>query len=191
MKNNTIKEGLVIKNLQGKLAELVVRKYHKEFKGTRAEFNGTIVEGEVLKYSNTIFNNFANVLLRQETGDTTHVLTGEDVIQYWDEIPDKCSTYADICGLVIFPNAGENEVHRQRVLGILDKKLIDKPLIVYGLQPVRCDDNEDGFQFEGSDYLEVKEAEYLQRDGNVRYDESLRNIVSDIKGDSSPLKIES
>ena len=181
IQGNTTKEGLVMGNLQGELADFVVRKYHEEFKGTKADFDTKLNEGEVLKHSNTIFNNFANVLLRQKTGNTTRVLTGEDVVQHWDSLPDRSSTYADTCGVAVFPNKGLNEDHRQTVLGIVGKGSTSVPLIVYGLKPVRCD-NDDGFQFTESEHTEVKEAQYLQREGKVQHDGTLGNLVSSKKG---------
>ena len=181
IQGNTTKEGLVMGNLQGELADFVVRKYHEKFRGIEADFDRKINEGEVLKHSNTIFNNFANVLLRQETGNTTRVLTGEDVVQHWDSLPNRDSTYADTCGVAVFPKKGLNEGHRQTVLGIVGKDSTSIPLIVYGLKPVRCD-NDDGFQFTESEHTEVKEAPYLQRDGKVEYDETLGNLVSSKKG---------
>jgi hypothetical protein len=181
IQRNTTKDNKIIGNLQGELADFVVRQYHEEFKGTNADFNKTMGEGEVLKHSNTIFNNFANILLRQETGNTTKVLTGEDVVQHWDSLPNRDSTYADTCGVAVYPNKGANEEHRQRVLDIIGKDSTNIPLIVYGLKPVRCD-NDDGFQFAESDYILTKEAPYLQRDGKVQHDETLGNLVSSKKG---------
>ena len=181
IQGNTTKNGLIVGNLQGELADLVVRKYHEEFRGTRADFDTSVKEGEFLRHSNTIFNNFANVLLRQELGDSTHVLTAEEFVQHWDNIPDKSSTYADTCGIAIFPNKGPNEEHRQRVFGIIGKASTSIPLIVYGLKPVRCG-NEDGFQFKGSEYIVTKEAPFLQNDGTVKYDQSINGLVSSGKG---------
>ncbi|MCD4759683.1 hypothetical protein K8R33_02255, partial [archaeon] len=182
IQGNTTKNGLIVGNLQGELADFVVRKYHEEFEGTNADFDRSIGEGEVLKHSNTIFNNFANVLLRQETGNSTHILTGEDVVQHLDSIPDRGSTYADTCGIVVFPAEGPNEDHRQRVLSIIGRDSTSTPLIVYGLKPIRDITGKYDFWFEETEFIKVKEAPYLQRDGKVQYDENSGNLVSAKKG---------
>ena len=60
---------MIINLVYDELGELVVRKYHEEFDGTRADFNPKLSAGETIKHSNTPFNNFANVLLRKEKGN--------------------------------------------------------------------------------------------------------------------------
>ncbi|MBS3151486.1 hypothetical protein J4443_03855 [Candidatus Woesearchaeota archaeon] len=98
-----------------------------------------------------------------------HVLSPEEVVQYWDAIPERDSTYADTNSVPVYPNEGCNEGLRQRVLAILGKQKTETLLAVSGLGVERAD-NHQGFTFTEKEATRAEEAPYLQRDGKVRYD---------------------
>jgi hypothetical protein len=146
------------------LGKLVLAKYNELFKETSAEHKVQYQNGQVITHSNVPLALGIDQILRQEL-PSVRVLTFEDVVENWDLIPDKNSTYADTTSIVVYPNKGPNEEHRQRVLGILGKTKTDVPLVVTGLgvKPSQ----EHGFLFTETDYTKVEEAPYLRRNGQV------------------------
>ena len=150
-----------------KLGQEVLALHNERFRGIKSiEDTNNYKEGQPLAFSNVPrILSYAQIL--RERFPNIHVLSPEEVIQYWNAIPERDSTYADTNSIVIFPKEGPNEDLRQRVLGITGKKS-KLPLVVSGLGVERADNN-DGFTFIETPYIETKEAPYLKKDGNVSF----------------------
>jgi len=128
------------------------------------------------KNSNVPLANFAYNFLK-ERGINVH--TPAELVRDWDIMPNESQFYFDSCGVAVYQRKGSNEQHRQRVLGIIGRTSTDTPLIVTGLN-VSKDGNT--FKFEDSEYVQVTEAPYLQRDGKVQYDEASGELVRSKNG---------
>ena len=150
-----------------KLGQEVLALHNERFRGIKSiEDTNNYKEEQPLAFSNVPrILSYAQIL--RERFPNIHVLSPEEVIQYWNAIPERDSTYADTNSIVIFPKEGPNEDLRQRVLGIIGKKR-KLPLVVSGLGVERADNN-DGFTFIETPYIETKEAPYLKKNGKVRF----------------------
>lgn len=160
------------------LGKEVLALHNERFKGVgNIEDIHKYKDGQPISFSNTPRVLSYNQILR-ERFPTIHVLSPEEVIQYWNVIPERDSTYADTNSVVVYPKEGSNEDLRQRVLGIIGKKS-KLPLVVSGLGVERVDNNY-GFTFIETPYIETKEAPYLKQDGKVSFDG--KGLVSSKEG---------
>ena len=143
--------------------------HNERFKGVSPiEDTHEYRKGQPLSYSNTPRVLSYEQILRERFPDM-HILSPEEVIQYWNSIPERDGTYADTNSIAIFPNQGRNEDLRQLVLSILGKQNTELPLVVSGLGVEKAD-NDNGFTFTKTDYTQAKEAPYLQKDEKISYD---------------------
>jgi len=151
------------------LGKEVLTRHNENFKGKRnIEDNFDYKEGQPLAFSNTPrVLSYAQILRERFPGLGIRGLKDFEVVQYWNAIPEKGSTYADTNSIVIFPKEGPNEDLRQKVLGIIGKKS-KLPLVVSGLGVEKADNNY-GFTFVGTDFTEAKEAPYIKQDGKVSF----------------------
>jgi len=136
-------------------------------------------KGQPISYSNVPRALGINQILMEETGGDLRVLSGTDVVRFWDaimNIPDARSTYADSSSVVAYPKEGPNEDLRQRVLGIAGKGKSKVPVVVTGLG-VERPDNDYGFTFTETDFMNFEDAPYLTEDGLVVYDASKNGLV--------------
>jgi hypothetical protein len=167
------------------LGEAVVRKFNERLKGVKGvECTQKLKSGDVISHSNTARALGFNQILREETGGDIHVLSPEEVVQYWDALPERGSTYADTDSIVIYPTEGPNESLRQKALGIVGKDFRKSkvPLIVSGLGIVKDSSEDTGFTFTETGNILVREAPYLQKDGNVQYDAKKGKLNSSEEG---------
>lgn len=148
--------------------EEVLAIHNERFKGVKnIEDTTKYKKGQPISYPNTPRVLSYEQILRERFPDM-HVLSPEEVIQYWDAIPERSETYADTNSIAVYPNRGYNEDLRQRVIAMLGKKKTEIPLAVSGLGVERADNNQ-GFRFTETAYTKAKEAPYLQRDGKISY----------------------
>lgn len=153
------------------VGEMVLAKFNEQFRGVRnIEDTTDYQSGQPVSYSNTPRALGCNTILRQEKPEEKiKVLSPEDVVLYWNAAPERDATYADTDSIVVFPKEGPNENLRQRVLGIIGKQSTKIPIIVSGLGVEKAD-NEYGFTFIGTDYMQVREAPFATQDQKVVYD---------------------
>jgi hypothetical protein len=159
------------------LGKEVLAKHIEKFKESPVVDNHKYDDGEPLSYSNTPRVLSYNQILRG-IDPSLHVLSPEEVVQYWNSLPDRDDSYADTNSVAVYPNEGPNENLRKRVLELLGKEQTELPLTVSGLG-VEPSDNEQGFNFTETDNLQAKEAHYLEQDGKVIYDLEKGLIQSD------------
>ncbi len=145
--------------------------HNKGFKGVKhIEDTTQYQNGQQVSFSNTPRNLSYAQLIRekqQEDFPNIHVSSPEEVIRFWDYIPERDTTYADTNSVAIYPNEGSNEDLRQRVLYLIGKNETKFPLIVSGLG---VDRGNNGFIFTETRYVEAKEALWLEKNQRVRYD---------------------
>lgn len=160
------------------LGKEVLALHNERFKGIESiEDNYDYKEGQPIMFSNVPrILSYAQIL--RERFPTIHVLSPEEVVQHWDAIPDRDSTYADTNSIVVYPKEGPNEDLRQIVLGIIGKKS-KLPLVVSGLGVEKADNNY-GFNFTQTEDTEVREAPYLKKDGKVSFNG--KELVSSEEG---------
>ena len=165
------------------LGEAVIRKFNEKMKGVNGvEYARKLNSGDVITHSNTARALGFNQILREETGGDIHVLSPEEVVQYWDALPERGSTYADTDSIVIYPTEGPNESLRKKVLGIAGRDSTNVPLIVSGLGIVKDSSEDAGFTFTETGNIWVREAPYLQKDGKVQYDAEKGELNSSEEG---------
>ena len=159
--------------------------HNKRFRGVSSVEDTTKYgKGKPISYSNVARALSYNQILMEETGGDTRVLSGTEVVRFWDaimQIPEARSTYADTNGVVVYPNKGPNEDLRQKILDITGEKS-KVPLIVTGLGVERAD-NDYGFTFTGTDYMKAEEASFLTGDGLVIYGASKNGLVKSDSGE--------
>jgi len=135
--------------------------------------------GQPISFSNTPRVLSYNQILRERFPELgIRGLNDWEVVQYWNTIPERDSTYADTNSIVIFPKEGPNEDLRQKVLGIIGKKS-KLPLVVSGLGVEKADNNY-GFTFTQTEDTEAREAPYLKQDGKVSFNGN--SLVSSEEG---------
>ncbi len=160
------------------LGKAVLAQHNKRFRGrVRIEDRTFYAEGEPLSFINIPIILGYNQILRKETNGRITVLNPTELIQYWDAIPEHNTTSADTDAITIFPKEGPNEDLRKKVLNIIGKQRIKVPLFVSGLGVEKAD-NEYGFTFVGTDYMNVTEAPFATRDQNIAYDPEKGLIAS-------------
>ena len=175
MKDYNLKGNPVIQNVPiignlvyDDLGEELISKYNEIFKGTPAEHKVKYKKNQTITNSNVPLVLKINQMLLNDpefSGLGLRVLTPIDVIQHWNVLPERDSTYADTNSIVANPNKGANEDLRQDFMNIKGKKS-KIPLVVSGLDVEKAD-NDYGFKFIGTDFMEVEEAEYLTKDGKL------------------------
>ena len=159
------------------LGQAVLAKLDERFPNQdRIAFQTKPKEGQPITHSNTLRALAIDQILDEETSGEIHVLTPEEVVQYWGKLPDRSNTYADTKAVSVFPNEGPNETLRKRVLEILNKDNTTVPLLVTGLG-VEPSENDPGFTFVETDHTEAIEAPFLQKDQRVRYDPNAKTLV--------------
>jgi len=159
------------------LGQAVLAELNSRFRGVKdIEDLTEYQEGQPLSFSNTPRALAYNQELRKLTNGGIRVLSPTEVVRYWDSIPDKKGTYADTDAVSVYPNEGPNEDLRQIVLGILGIQRTDVPLLVSGLGVEKAD-NDYGFTFTETDFMEVLKAPFMTRDGKIRYDPETGKLV--------------
>ncbi len=163
------------------LGQEVLALHNEKFRGVKnIEDKNSYKKRQPLSFSNIPrIQSYAQIL--REIFPHTHVLSDVEVVQYWNAIPERDSTYADTNSVVIFPkegSEGSNEDLRKIVLGIVGKKS-KFPLVVSGLGVEKADNNY-GFIFIGTDFTKAREAPYLSHDGKVSFNG--KELVSSEEG---------
>jgi len=165
------------------LGKAVIAKLNERFEGVQGiAYDADLKEGDVIRYSNTPRALAINQILREETGGDIHVLSDEEVVKYWNHLPERDSTYADTDGVAVYPKEGPNESLRQKVLGIVGKNSTRVPLVVSGLGVVKDATEDLGFTFTETGNILVREAQYLKQDGKVVYDVKEGKLKKSDKG---------
>ncbi len=162
------------------LGELVLARLNERFRGNSIEYSQLPNKGQSISFSSTPRALAINQILREETNNRIRVLSPEEVVRYWNSIPDKPDTYSDTNSIAVYQNEGPHEALRKRVLQILGIESTDEPLIVSNLGIERAD-NDYGFTFVESQYQESIKAPFLQKDGKVEYDAE-KGLVSSENG---------
>ena len=183
LQGNPVVETPIVGNLiYDELGQAVVRKVNEQFKGIqRIEYSQKFKKNQTITHSNTPRALAINQILN-ELGVNAHVLSPEEVVQYWDAIPERGTTYADTNGIVVFPNEGPNEILKHRVLRIVGRNSIEDPLVVSELGVERVDSLECGFTFTETGNILVREAPYLKQDGRVSYNSEKGELESSEEG---------
>jgi len=168
LKGNLITEVPIVGNLiWDEFGQEVLARHNERFRGIKGiEDTYDYKKGQPISYSNVPRVLSYNMIMRV-ISPNTHLLSPSEVVNYWDAIPEKDSTYADTDSIAVFPKECCNEDLRKRVLGILGRSKIAIPLIVSGLG---VDPVADGFIFTETDYIKTEEAPFLEKDGKVEYD---------------------
>ena len=164
--------------------EELIARLNEAFRGRRGiEDLAGYRPNQPLSFLNTPRQLYHNGTLRRVTNNRFHVVSAEQAIEGWDAIPELSDTYADTSDIVIFPGVGVNEKHRQHVLSLIgDRYRTAKvPLLVGGLTVEPSDSFDEGFAFKGTDYMDVREVEWMVRDQKVAYDPK-KGVVPAEKG---------
>ncbi len=151
------------------LGEAVLAQHNELFRGrNNIEDTTKYQSSQPLSFSNVprIFS--YNQILSKETNGRIQVLSPEQVIRYWNVLPERTSTYADTDSIVIFPKEGPNEDLRQLVLKLIGKQNTKVPLFVSNLG-VKPADNGYGFTFIGTDEMNVTEAPFAVKNQKIAY----------------------
>lgn len=180
--NPVIQAVLIVGNLvyDKLVGKEVLAKHNEKFRGIKnIEDTNDYKEGQPISFSNIPrFLDYVQILRERFPELGIRGLSDVEVVQYWNAIPERDSTYADTNSIVIFPKEGSNEDLRQRVLGIIGKKS-KLPLVVSGLGVEKADNNY-GFTFIETPYIETKEAPYLKKNGKVSFNG--KELVSSEEG---------
>ena len=182
LKGNPVVRVPVIGNLvYDEIGKEVLALHNEKFNGISSiEDNHSYKQGQPISYSNLPRKLSYNQILREKFPFlNVHTLSDEETVMYWDLIPERDSTYADI-DPVVFPKEGPNEDLRKRVLDILKKQRTEVPLVISGLGVEKADNNH-GFTFIETPYTKAKEASYLSKDGKVVYDKD-KGLVNSEQG---------
>ncbi len=150
------------------LGKEILRIHNEKFKGkSKIEDLTQYQDAQPISFSNVPRALSYNTYLLQNYN--SGLLSPEEVIQNWNNIPNKENTYSDTNSIAIYTNQGPNEERRKEVLRLIGKSSIRIPYIVYnlGVEPAG---NEQGFIFTGSDFLHYEEAPFLRQDGKLSYD---------------------
>ena len=178
-KGNPIIEGVpVIGNLvYDKIGKEVLAVHNERFKDiSNIEDTTEYKDGQSILFSNTPRILSYNQILNERFPDMS-VLSPEQVVQYWNILPERGSTYADTDSVAVYPREGDNEQLRKRVLDITGKTGTEVHLAVSGLG-VEKSNNSYGFTFIETPYIKAKEAPWLEIDGQVAYDAEKDCLVS-------------
>ena len=158
------------------LGELVLARLNEQFKGVKnIEDTHKYKKGERLSYSNVPRVLAIQQILSKELPNT-QVLDPFQLVQYWNIIPDKSTTYADTNAVSVFPNPGPNELLRKRILDLLGTPEIKTPLLVTNLGVEKAD-NDYGFTFTKTPYTRSREVPVLQKNQRVIYDPATKNLI--------------
>ena len=169
LSGNPVVEVPVVGNLvYDDLGKEVLAKHNERFKGIiNVEDTTKYKKGQPISYSNVPRVLSYNQILR-ELATSLHVLSPEEVVQFWDALPERDTTYADTNSIAVYSTEGPNEDLRGEVLRLLSLKPTT-PLKISGLGVNRADNNK-GFTFTREDTTQVAEAPYLRQDGRVSYE---------------------
>ncbi|MBI2672736.1 hypothetical protein HYX19_00600 [Candidatus Woesearchaeota archaeon] len=152
--------------------------HNERFNGINGiEDNYKYKNGQPISFSNVPRVLSYNQILR-ERFPGMHVLSPEEVVEYWDLIPGRDSTYADTDSIVVYPEESSNEDLRRKALDILGRSKTSVPLVVSGLGVDRKDDE---FTFVETPHVSVKEISYLRIYGKISYNPN-KGLVSSEKG---------
>ncbi len=165
-KNNVIVKYIPFNLIYDRLGKEVLKLHNSRFKSRfkdsyHIEDLANYKKDQPISYSNTPRNISYNQIIRELTNNI-HVLNPIEIIANWNDIPELNSTYSDSDSVAIYPNKGPNEDLRKLVLSIINKQNTDIPLIVSGLG-VEKSDNNHGFTFTETDYINVIEAPFLRK----------------------------
>ncbi|MBS3157568.1 hypothetical protein J4442_05365 [Candidatus Woesearchaeota archaeon] len=169
LNGNPVVEVPIVGNLAyDELGREVLARHNEGFRGVpHIEDNTKYKEGQPLSYSNVPRVLSYNQILR-EISPNVQILSPEEVVQFWDSIPERDSTYADTNSIAVYPTEGPNEDLRKIVLNLLNLNPTI-PLKVSGLGVDKADNNL-GFTFTRGELTQVAEAHYLEKDGRVSYE---------------------
>ena len=170
--------------------------HNERFRGDSriADFN-KYKKGQPLIYSNTP-RALSYEQRAKDLGITEfHVLSPEEVVQHWEVLPERDSTYADTNSVALFPNPSpnpDNEILRKIVLDILGMKRAEGPFKVSGLDVFPAE-NSYKFTFAETGSTRAEEAPYLKQDGKVSYNgtqlvSSEEGVQIWVPGDQSGLR---
>ena len=156
--------------------EPVYRKLNERFRGIEGiEDTHEYKPGEPISFSNIPRQIGRAQLLRLENDSEITVLDPIQMVQYWDLLLEKPTTYDDSSTVSVFPNEGPNETLRKRVLALLGKDKTEIPLLVVGLDIEPDDDT--GFTFIETPWLKAIEAPFLTKNQIVKYDPEKDTLI--------------
>ena len=188
LKGNPVVEAVpVVGNLvYDEVGREVLALHNERFKGVnRIEDRTDYSEGRPLSFSNIPRALSYAKILREKFQDM-HVLTPEEVVRYWNALPERDSTYADTSSISLFPKEGPNEELRRQVLNLAERTQTDVPLVVDGLTPDRTGDS---FALTRTDRFKVTEAPYLRKDGFVKYNQETDKVEQCKEGDKGSVRL--
>ncbi|MBI2673627.1 hypothetical protein HYX19_05170, partial [Candidatus Woesearchaeota archaeon] len=153
LKGNQIISPVVGNLVYDEVGREVLALHNERFRGIDGiEDTPKYKDGQPISFSNVPRVLSYNQILRERFPDI-HVLSPEEVVKYWDFIPEIDSTYADTDSIVVYPEEGSNEDLRRKALDILGRSKTSVPLVVSGLGVDRKDY---GFTFIETPHVSVK-----------------------------------
>ena len=161
--------------LYDELGKEALDKLNSTFKGTPLVYSPNQVPeaGQPIRHSN-IRTLFLDQVVRELTNSRISVPNPEQILANWNNIQERDTTYAD-SSLVIYPNVGPAETHRQRALEIAGFSNTTTPITISGLT-IKPSDNKYGFTLEPTDYTSHKEAPWLKKTQRVAYNPETEEI---------------
>ncbi|MCD4666854.1 hypothetical protein K8R47_03525 [archaeon] len=158
--------------LNDELGKEVLDKHNEKFRSVvNITEDNKYKKGQPIAHSNIPMTLSYNQILRDISPDI-HVLSPKELVQYNAAIQNlehakHLQIYehlrAHTNSVVIYPKGGYNEGLKQQVLDIIGRKRrnLDVPLIVGNLD-VEFENNEYGFKFKETPFIEVTNAPYLK-----------------------------
>ena len=159
------------------LGQAVLRTHNERFQGTAIADTTQYKKNQPIAHSNVPRALSYNQILHKLTNGRIQVASPADVVQFWDDIPERGTTYADTNSITLFSNTGDNQDLAQRVFEILGRTSTEVPLLVADLGVKKANNNY-GFTFAQTELTKATEAPYLTQDGKVRYDPKTRSLVA-------------
>ncbi|MDP1694052.1 MAG: hypothetical protein Q8L34_00760 [Candidatus Woesearchaeota archaeon] len=175
--------------LYDELGKEVLRIHNKQFARTSIADTTEYQPNQPIAYSNVPRALSYNFILHTLTNGRIQVASPVDVVQCWDNIPERDATIPHTNAVIFFSKEGKYQDLPQRVFDLLGKSRsrVRAPFFVTGLG-VKKADNEYGFTFVGTGLQQVIEAPYLTKDTRVRYDPKTRTLV-EAKNDEEGVQI--
>jgi len=156
------------------LGQEVLRIHNELFRGTQIADTTEYREDQPIANSNVPRALSYNQILHQLTEGRIQVASPADVVHYWNDIPERDTTYADTDSISLFSPTGNNQDLAQKVFQLLGRTTT-VPLLVAGLGIEKAG-NKDSFTFTETEFTKAVEAPYIAQNGRVCYDPKTQDL---------------
>ena len=156
------------------LGQAVLRIHNERFQGTPLADTTQYRKGQPIVHSNVPRVLSYHQILSQLTNGRIQVASPADVVHYWNDIPERDTTYADTDSISLFSPTGNNQDLAQKVFQLLGITT-NVPLLVAGLGVEKAG-NKDRFTFTETELTQATEAPYMAQDGRVCYDPKTQDL---------------